>query len=131
MKLVINTQGRMAVFNNRKGDWLVVDATVADLPDGSATRLDKLLFLGRADLKDQGFTLKPGERMAKTADNQAGHKGMGNFAGKSEADGNQTRIYPDSVCRQMIFAANENAIVPDGKELNVWFSECRQKATIC
>jgi len=117
MKLVINTQGRMAVFNNRKGDWLVVDATVADLPDGSATRLDKLLFLGRADLKDQGFTLKPGERMVKTADNQAGHKGMGNFAGKSEADGNQTRIYPDSVCRQMIFAANENAIVPDGKEL--------------
>ena len=117
MKLVINTQGRMAVFNNRKGNWLVVDATVADLPDGSATRVDKLLFLGRADLKEQGFALKPGERMVKTADNQAGHKGMGNFAGKSEADGNQTRIYPDSVCRQMLFAANENAIVPDGKEL--------------
>jgi len=117
MKLVINTQARLPLLNNRKGDWLVVDATVADMPDGSATRIDKLLFLGRADLKDQGFALKPGERMMKTAGNQAGHKGMGNFAGKSEADGSQTRIYPDSVCRQMIFAANENAIVPDGKEL--------------
>ncbi len=117
MKLVINTQGRLPLLNKHKGEWLVVDATVADLPDGSATRIDKLLFLGRADLKDQGFALKPGERMMKAAGNKAGHKGMGNFAGKSEADGNQTRIYPDSVCRQMLFAANENAIVPDGKEL--------------
>ncbi|HNX76133.1 MAG TPA: VWA domain-containing protein [Candidatus Rifleibacterium sp.] len=117
MKLVINSHGRLPLLNKRKGDWLIVDATIADLPDGSATRLDKLLFLGRADLKEQGFTLKPGERMVKNADNQTGHKGMGNFASKNEADGNQTRIYPDSVCRQMLFAANENAIVPDGKEL--------------
>ncbi len=107
MKLVINTQGRLQSLNKHKGDWLIVDATVADLPDGYATRIDKLLFLN----------LTTGERMIKGADNQAGHKGIGNFAGKNEADGNQTRIYQDSVCRQMLFAANENAVVPDGKEL--------------
>lgn len=117
LKLKINGQGRLPAINGRKGNWLLVDATVADLPDGSATQVEKLLFLGRADLKDQGFALNPGERMTKTSENKAGHKGIGNFAGKGEADGHQVRIYPDSICRKLLFAAGENSIVPDGQEL--------------
>ncbi len=119
LKLKLNAHGPMAAINGKKGNWYVVDATIADIADGTATRVDKLFFLGRADLKDQEFALKPGERLMKSAGNKAGHKGMANFSGKNEADGNQARIYPDSLNKQLMFAANSGAIIPDGQELRL------------
>ncbi|HAE37422.1 MAG TPA: hypothetical protein DCG57_02150, partial [Candidatus Riflebacteria bacterium] len=117
LKVKINTQGRLASINNQKGEWLVVDATVADLPDGSGTRLDKLLFLGRADLKEHGFMLNSGQRMLNTSGNKAEHKGLGTFADAKEAAGNQTRIYPEGINNTLMFAANDSSAVPDGQEL--------------
>lgn len=117
LSLKINAQGKMASINGKKGDWYVVDATVADLQDGSATKLEKLLFLGRVDLKEQNFALKPGQRMVKSADNKADKKNLGSFSGAREADGNQIRVYPDGINKGLLFAANDDAVVADGQEL--------------
>jgi Mg-chelatase subunit ChlD len=117
LKLKLNAHGRSSVVANKKGDWYVVDVTVADLPDGRATRLDQLLFLGRADLKDQDFTLKPGQRMVTSSANKAKSKGIGSFAKGDEAAGIQTRIYADALNKTLLFGAHAETLVPDGREL--------------
>ncbi|MDD3146171.1 MAG: VWA domain-containing protein [Candidatus Riflebacteria bacterium] len=116
LKLKINAHGKISGLNGRAGDWYVVDATVADLQDGNATRLAKLLYLGRADLKDQGFLLKPGQRLVKEEKNKADKKNLGALSSKKDADGNQVRIYPDSINQKLLFAASDENFVPDGQE---------------
>lgn len=115
MKIRINNLERTSKKTGFTGDWLLVDATVADELDGSATRLQKLFFLGREDLKSQGFQTKA--RIIKTSDNKAFKKGMGKFSDNKESEGNAPRIYPDRINSKLIFGANESAVVPDGQEL--------------
>lgn len=115
LKARINSIKRLNTLNKSGGNWLIIDATVADINDGSATRLSNLFFLGRADLKDKNF--KTSARALKQIDNKAKNKGMGSFADNEEAAGAGLRILPDAINRKMLFAANDDAIVRDGHDL--------------
>jgi len=115
LKIRINASEKASDKAGLRGEWLFVDATVADEPDGSATRLNKLFFLGRADLKNEGF--KTSARAIKTSDNKAVKKGIGKFSDNSESDGNAIRIYPDKINEKLMFGANNDSVVPDGQQL--------------
>lgn len=115
LKVRINSIERTTNRSGYSGEWLFVDSTVADELDGSATRLKKLFFLGRADLKNEGF--KTSARAVKVSENKAGKKGIGTFSENSESDGNAIRIYPDKINEKLMFGANDQAIVPDGQQL--------------
>jgi len=115
LKIRINGLERTVNRPGFKGEWLFVDATAADIMDGAATRLNKLFFLGRADLKEKGF--KTSRRAIKNIDNIAVKKGMGKFSDNSESDGYAVRIYPDNINAKLMFGANETSVAPDGQQL--------------
>jgi hypothetical protein len=115
LKVRINSVEKHSNKAGMRGEYLFVDTTVSDIADGSATRLNKLLFLGRADLRAEGF--KTGSRAIKPSENKAKKKGMGNFSDTSESDGNAIRIYPDKNNNKLLFGANNDAVVPDGQQL--------------
>lgn len=115
LKVRINAQGRVESLNKSKANWLIIDVTVADVEDGTATKPGNLFFLGRADLKEQNFIT--GARALKEIGNKGKSKGMGSFANNDEAQGTSPRIQPDSINNRLMFGANQDAVVPDGLEL--------------